>query len=261
VVSRAEITLFRHNAVGLSNSPNEGRPVMAMVVTEDPSPMSPEQKLEADRWHREHVTQEDILGIVGRSNVVSALGVWMRKASRRELLGQEDAHWLELGIAPEFEKRTGLKVSDARGRVDIPGTCYGATIEGYVINGGGDRAVFDITTAAEWVIWRSLPIPLQYLMQWQMFVAELDEAWLCVISGHRLHIHHMRRCDDTIRFLSDEADRFEKNHMLPNVAPSHMYRFDVEDRMITAGLEFKFAERTLIEMTPSEPTLNVGQLR
>jgi hypothetical protein len=218
-----------------------------MTITEDPKPLNNEDVEAIDSWARKHITQFDLLDIIGIDRRNNAQDVFRRKAMNSGALSVEDDHWLEIALAPEFEARTGKRIVDARARVDRDGTPFGAVIEGWLLDDVGSHgAVLDITTTSPTSDYWHLPKSTQYSAQWQMFAADRREAWIIVLSGRNMHLHRLFRNEAIIDWLKEEATLFFESCIVPHKDPGPFWTFEVMGREIKNEMFKRIARQSLV---------------
>ena len=151
-------------------------------------------------WRRGGIGASEIAAVCGLSPWASPLSVYLHKTgalpddlppTEAMSLGVDLEHF----VADQFTKRSGLHVVGAQTWCEHPELSWArCTVDGFVAESPtSTRAhalgIFESKTTGSLHTYEPVPDHVELQVQWQMFVCELEHAWLCVLGGgHRLGI-------------------------------------------------------------------------
>lgn len=179
-------------------------------------------------WRRQGLGATDIAGIVGLSPWATPYSVWAEKSGRLPLDAGEDSIVQEFGrraeamLGPWFEDRTGYVLRQFQHRAESSSWSVArCTVDALVFRRRSRKAL----GAAEFKStgwqrdWEEIPAHYQCQIQWQLYVLDLERAWLPALHGRRLAIYTVERSQDDIDYLVGAARKFWREHVLADVAP------------------------------------------
>lgn len=190
-------------------------------------------------WRRQGIGASEVAAIMGRSPWATAWSVWATKcvdAVIERERNDEGTFAMRFGlhaedfVASEWEDQTGLRVVERQRRAVHPAYSWArATLDGIVVDHEGADPMLDALGVFESKTTSDPPwddVPQHYVDQtlWQMFVTDLEHAYLAVV--HRPfgrpepRTYEVERDDAAILVMRDAVESFWRDHVLTGVPPS-----------------------------------------
>ena len=209
-------------------------------------------------WRRTGIGASDVPALLGLSAWTTPWALWADKIGLLDLDDtdgdtddrKEFGTEIEPALARMFTRRTRLAVIGAQSRLTHPEHEWAlATVDGFVADYEGPDPLEAVSTTVElgprriwrapepdvlgvWEAksrggtlgWDEIPLDVQAQVQWQMFVAGVDHAWITVehtgsFGGKKLGIYELDRDDADIGFMFTRAERFWHDHVLAGDPP------------------------------------------
>lgn len=188
--------------------------------------------VERQHWlnaRRDGIGGSDIAGLLNMSRWSSPMSVYLDKVGLVD--NDEPTEQMEIGqkiegfIGDLFEERTGLRIIERQVVAVNPDRPWErATLDGLVgesLTSVLDDAVgvIEIKNTADFA-WDAVPDEYLIQVQWQLGIAELDQAWVAVLhAGRRLAIYEVAFDPSVFADLQRIAASFWEHHVLAQNPP------------------------------------------